>query len=122
MNIAPYSLQEAEAICKEFQHLVGSPFTSGSDTTVQCITVTPYRADDKGRFMGFYFLLNDAKEALIFAYTGSEYDVMVIATAPDRQLLHESLYSWLPGKEISTVNRIEAAIRAARGVNSNVKI
>jgi hypothetical protein len=99
MNRAPYSLQEAEKISTEFQYLNGRSFAEGMNAPIQCIAITPFDHNSKNRFIAFYFLLNDAAEALKLEHHGNQYDVMVLACSEDQTLLYEDLSVWLANND-----------------------
>ena len=71
MKKAPYTLQEAEQICNDYQYLVGQKFSPESDLTIECVTMTPFDEVNKKRFLIFYFLFNNAESALSHEYRGS---------------------------------------------------
>ena len=97
MKKAPYSLEEAEQMCKEYQHLVGQPFADSSDLIVECVTVTPFDEVNKKRFLIFYFLFNNAESALSHEYQGLLFDIIVIGRSvnDEHELLQEDLYTWI---------------------------
>ena len=92
MNL-PYSLIEAQKLCKEFQHLVGAPFEKNNGM-IQAVTVSPFDMGHKQRFFAYYLLYdNDAAKALE-EYNGSLYDVIILAGTDDGHLVNESLNAW----------------------------
>src|ERR1700744_6169652 len=97
MKKAPYTLQAAELLCKEYQYLVGRKFAATSDLTIECITVTPFDEINKKRFLIFYFLFNNAESALSHEYRGFLFDIIVIGRSQHdgHELLQEDLYVWL---------------------------
>jgi hypothetical protein len=97
MKKAPYSLAEAEKLCREYQFLVGRSFASDSDAVIECVTVTPFDEISRKRFLIFYFLFNNAQSALSHEYKGLLYDILVIARSVDdeHELLQEDLTTWL---------------------------
>ena len=109
MKQPPYSLQEAENICKEYQYLSGTSFAPGINAPIQCVAVAPFSQSGKDRFIMYYFLLNDAVEALRQEYNGLLYDVMILACSEDQKLLHENIQSWLVKNKQATVINTTAA-------------
>lgn len=97
MKKAPYTQAEAEALCKEYQNLVGRPFGRGSNLVIECVTVTPFDEMNKERFLIFYFLFNNASSALSHEYKGLLFDIIVIAHSmqDEHELLQEDLYTWV---------------------------
>jgi hypothetical protein len=97
MKKAPYSLEEAELLCKEYQHLVGQPFANDSKLVIECVTLTPFDEGNKQRFLIFYFLFNNAESALSQEYNGLLFDIIVIARSSEdeHELLQEDLYTWV---------------------------
>ncbi|MCW3122505.1 MAG: hypothetical protein JWQ38_1997 [Flavipsychrobacter sp.] len=96
MTTTPYSLSDAEKICKEFQHLTGQYFDNSRQSTIDCIAVAPFDQSNKNRFIIYYLLFDDAHIALRQDYQGLLFDVIVIAGAKDgSEMLHESIDVWL---------------------------
>ena|SRR5579872_3488236 len=97
MKKAPYSLQEAQQLCKEYQYLSGQPFEKENDFVIECVTVVPFDELSKERFLIFYFLFDNAESALAHEYKGLLFDVLVIArsTTDKHELLQEELVTWL---------------------------
>ncbi len=107
MKQPPFSLIEAQAICKEYQSLIGHRFSSDSNATIDCIAVSPFDQFNKNRFLVYYLLFDDAKIALSQDYHGLLYDVIIIAGAKgEHDMLHADIHSWLQiNKSISCYNR-----------------
>ena len=97
MKQAPYTLQEAEQLCKEYQYLVGQKFSSDSNLVIECVTITPFDEINKKRFLILYFLFNNAESALNQEYKGFLFDVIVIGRSleDEHELLQEDLAVWL---------------------------
>jgi hypothetical protein len=91
----PYSLAEAEIICREYQFLVGKQFGPDHDILVNCVVVAPFDQLNKGRFIVYYLLFDDPVAALSQDYRGLLHDVMIIASGGTHELQHESLHTWL---------------------------
>jgi hypothetical protein len=113
----PYSLQKAEQLCKEYQHLQGQCFSNDTQAAIDCIAVAPFDAENKNRFIVYYLLFDDANIALRQDYQGLLFDVIVIAGAKEGcEMLHESLDVWLAKNSIRhcqampVTNLIPAAI------------
>jgi hypothetical protein len=91
----PYSLKEAENLCNEFQHLVGTSF-QGGNSVIDSVVITPFDEASRQRFFLYYLLFdNDAKAALTQEYRGMLYDVVIIAHDIDGDMLHEDLHTWV---------------------------
>lgn len=96
MKQPPYSLADAENICKEFQHLAGQPFSSDNINSIDCVVIAPFDQVNRNRFIIYYLLFDDAQVALQQDYMGLLFDVLVIAGGKEAQELHhESIYEWL---------------------------
>jgi hypothetical protein len=96
---APYSLNEAQQICEDYQFLVGQAFDTASpiDSTIESVALAPFDQINKRRFIIFYLLFNDARSALTHEYKGLLYDILVIARSTDNEneIMQESLAVWL---------------------------
>lgn len=97
MKKAPYSLQEAEKLCQEYQFLIGKSFSSDSNAVIECVTVSPFDETSRKRFLIYYFLFNNAESALSHEYKGLLYDIIVIARSlqDEHELLQEDLNAWI---------------------------
>jgi hypothetical protein len=115
MKKAPYSLQEAEQLCKDYQYLVGQKFSSDSDLIIECVTVTPFDEANKQRFLILYFLFNNAQSALNQEYKGFLFDIIVIGRSAhdEHELLQEDLTVWL------AENKNHATVQQSQVQNSN---
>jgi len=106
MKQAPYSLNEAQKICEQYQFLVGQAFDPEMpiNSTIECVTIAPFDQINKRRFIIYYLLFNDAQSALTHEYKGLLYDILVIArsTENDNDLLQENLHVWLAKNSLST--------------------
>ncbi len=76
-NILSYD--EAVAVCRENQHVVGQLFCGEYREfgQVHAVVVAPASKLDKWAFTKYYQKFNDSVQALAF-YTGTEYDVVLI--------------------------------------------
>ncbi len=97
MKKAPYSLAEAEKLCKENQFLVGRAFATDNNAVIECVTITPFDEVSKKRFLIYYFLFNNAEHVLAHEYKGLLYDIIVIARSlkDEHELLQEDLHTWI---------------------------
>jgi hypothetical protein len=96
MKQAPYSLEEAEILCQEFQSLIGSPFESGDKAIIKNVVVSPYSNNSRKRFLMCYLLFDDARKALEYEFDGIRYDVLILAGTPgEEDLRHEALDIWI---------------------------
>lgn len=91
----PYSIQEAEKLCNDFQYLIGTQL-AGTNATITDVVITPFDENNKYRFFLYYVLLdNNSKEALNQDYKGLLFDVVIIAKTPNEDTIHQDLYTWL---------------------------
>jgi hypothetical protein len=96
MKKPPYAHQEAAQLCADFQHLVGERYCNTDDATIECVAIVPFDESNKKKFIVYYHLLNDATTALQHEYKGLLFDVMVLATYPQKcDLLYKELHVWL---------------------------
>lgn len=97
MKNAPYTLEEAQKLCAEYQHLVGKTFANGDYAIIECVTIAPFDEVSRKRFLIFYFLFDNAQSALAHEYKGMLYDVLVIARSviDEHELLQLDLLTWL---------------------------
>jgi hypothetical protein len=95
MKKAPYNFKEAVQLCTDFKHLVGERFQKDDHAMIDEIAVVPFDELNKKKFIVFYHLINDAVTALNHEYRGLLFDVMVLATYPDKcDLLYKELHDW----------------------------
>ncbi|OJW78573.1 MAG: hypothetical protein BGO69_00880 [Bacteroidetes bacterium 46-16] len=97
MKHDPLTLQEAQALCKDFQHLAGQPYAqSASWTPVISVVVTPYEDINKWIFSRYYAESRNALNALSF-YKEHQYDVLVFSasTTNPKWLTYTDLRSYL---------------------------
>lgn len=73
------TLNEANIICHEYQHIVGQLFCGEYRElgTIEAVVVAPSGKLDKWAFAKYYQRYNNANQALSF-YTGNTYDVVLI--------------------------------------------
>ena len=96
MKHPPYTLAEAQKICQEFQHLVGSLFRNKELALIDKVIVAPHGTAEKSRFLMLYLTLGDARMALHADYKGSKYTVLLISGSLEANgLEHEELHRWL---------------------------
>lgn len=96
MKKPPYSHKEAAQLCADFQHLVGERYNDTEDAMIECVAIVPFDENNKKKFIVYYHLLNDATIALNHEYKGLLFDVMVLATYPQKcDLLYKELDAWL---------------------------
>ena len=91
----PYSYNEANILCNEFQHLAGT-HCCNSGALIEAVVITPFDQLFKHRFFLFYHLFeNDATAALAHEYDGTFFDVMVIMNHEEEGYKYEDLNAWL---------------------------
>lgn len=107
MNI-PFTYEQAEEICEDFEDLIDTELVIKTDTPVRCVIdhvcIAPFSEGDKAVFMDAYALSRNPAQSLSF-YKGEEFDVLIIAANIQNE------------KEL-VVQRIEEYI-AANGVQYN---
>lgn len=116
MKKAPYSLQEAQQLCIEYQYLVGQSFEQENDFVIEAVTIVPFDELSKERFLIFYFLFNNAESALAYEYKGLLFNALVIARSAtdEHQLLQEELVIWLAeNKRLDTQDAVATKHTAA---------
>lgn len=75
---AAFTRSQANAVCKGYQHLVGTEYTGNEFTgTIECVCVAPFDDVNKYIFMEFYRDCRNAEKALEF-YLVPFFDVVVI--------------------------------------------
>lgn len=95
MKNPPYSLSEAQHICKQYKHLEGQQYGPGGGI-IDNVVIAPFDHASKKRFIIYYLLFNDADMALTHEYKGLLYDVIVISGAGnEHQLAYEDVATWL---------------------------
>ena len=84
MNLTPFTLEEAEEICEDFEDLVDTEFKIGASPVmlVENVVAAPFASADKDSFAERYFASRDRHDALSF-YAGADYDVLVITYEAD---------------------------------------
>jgi len=113
----PYSLREAEAICGELQHLVGS-FSEHMRARIENVVVSPYDQHNKQRFFMYYHLLHgDASAALQHEYKGLLFDVVVVARDEHGQYHFEDAHPVFSSCD-SRAERIRCALSSDRSTPS----
>ena len=80
MNFTPFTLEEAREIWDDFEDLKDTEFKLDSPTVflVHDVVVTPFDEEDRQKFVHAYSRTKDS-EASLTGYTGTEYDVMIVA-------------------------------------------
>lgn len=73
------TLNEAQALCREYQHIVGKLFCGEYRElgTIEAVVVSPSGKLDKWAFAKYYQRFSNWEQALSF-YTGSTFDVVLI--------------------------------------------
>ena len=82
MGPRPFTFQQATAIVKDFNHLVGKPFNDDDGVTVRNILISPFDEENKGIFVHNYQNFGSRPDALD-GYVGHFYDVLVLAKSED---------------------------------------
>jgi hypothetical protein len=75
----PLSLNEATAMCREFQHLLGHVVLGDNNDfeVIDCVTIAPYRKLDQLLFFKLYKEMKDPEKAISF-YALPQYNVIII--------------------------------------------
>ncbi len=92
MNL-PFSLQEAQNLCRDYQYLVGTPFDR-TITKIQAVIVTPFDSGFKQRFFAYYLLFDNNAALALEEYKGTLYDVVVMAETEEGYAVNETLSVW----------------------------
>ncbi len=79
MKETPLTLHEAQALCSEYQHIVGQPFCGEYRElgNVEAVVIAPSGKLNKWIFIKYYQKTGNAREALSF-YSDNEYDVVLL--------------------------------------------
>jgi hypothetical protein len=96
------TLQEAKALCNDFQHIIGRPYTeSTSWSPVISVVVAPYEDINKWIFSRYYAEGRNAMNALSF-YKEHTYDVLVFSASASnpKWLTYTDLRSYLAENKI----------------------
>lgn len=103
MLIPPFTLEQAIAICRDYQAIIGSIFEKESlgKGYIECVAVAPYEEAKQWLFAQYYKEYRDATKALSF-YKGHEYDVIIIAIPflRKRSIEYKSLMTYLTENNI----------------------
>ncbi len=114
MKHEPLTLQEAKALCSDFQHLTGKPYSqSASWTPVISVVVSPYEDINKWIFSRYYAESRNAVNSLSF-YNESRYDVLVFSASVNngKWLTYNDLRSYLIENNIPfDVNQMQHSFR-----------
>lgn len=92
MNL-PFSLQEAQSLCIEYQYLLGAPFDR-TNAKIQAVIVTPFDSGFKQRFFAYYLLFDNDAALALEEYKGSLYDVVIMAETEAGYAVNETLSAW----------------------------
>jgi len=82
MDYNPFSFEEAEEICEDFEDLIDTEFTLPSADKsavflIDAVVVCPFGEQDKLKFIEYYHRVKDAAASL-GDYNGDEYDVILL--------------------------------------------
>jgi len=97
MKNEPLTLQEAKALCNDFQYIVGKPYSqSNSWSPVIGVVVAPFEDVNKWIFSRYYAEGRNAVNSLSF-YQEHRYDVLVFSASVSNQkwLTYTDLRSFL---------------------------
>jgi len=99
MQRLPYTLNEANEVCKKLQYLIGHTFDLSEPGfgNVECIAVTPFDQINKKKFFLYYMLVGDAQLALTGEYKGLLFDICIIARSEYdcNDIKHYDIDTWL---------------------------
>ena len=114
MKHEPLTLQEAKALCNDFQHLCGKPYSQSSSwSPVISVVVAPYEDINKWIFSRYYAESRNAINALSF-YKEPKYDVLVFSASVSNEkwLTYNDLRSYLAENNIPfDVNQMQHSFR-----------
>jgi hypothetical protein len=96
MKETPLTLQEAEALCAEYQYVVGQPFCGEYRELgkVEAVVIAPAGKLNKWIFMKYYQKFNNPQQALSF-YNDNEFDVVLLGRDKLNQLTCRDLEAHL---------------------------
>ena len=79
MKETPLTLQEAQAMCSEYQHIVGQPFCGEYRElgNIEAVVVAPAGRLNKWIFIKYYQKFKDVQQAIAF-YNDNEYEVVLL--------------------------------------------
>jgi hypothetical protein len=96
------TLNEATAVCSDYQHLVGRALTTEPTdfSIIECVTIAPHDEVNKWIFANHYFQGEAPQEALGF-YACPFYDVILLARykSDNEKVLYIDLHSYLKQKQ-----------------------
>ncbi|HXS36907.1 MAG TPA: hypothetical protein VN721_09410 [Flavipsychrobacter sp.] len=105
MQRAPYTLEQATALCRNLQRIVGYAFDKNlpSISNIECVAVSPYDQTNRKMFMLYYLLSGNPLKALKEDYKGVQYDIIVIAHSvnDENDLVHYDINTWLTKNNLS---------------------
>src|SRR4051812_3870272 len=78
MSQASYTLQEAQAICEQYQYLQGKLMFPDKDWTIDCVAIAPADRLNQWLFAHFYLDFGCPVAALRF-YKYDRYDIIVLS-------------------------------------------
>jgi hypothetical protein len=80
MMHTPLSKNQASEIAEDFEDLIDTDFTVNKSLSyfIDNVLISPYNMDDKKLFVSNFHFSKDKDAALSF-YSGSEYDVILLA-------------------------------------------
>ncbi|MBA3828474.1 MAG: hypothetical protein H0X33_06020 [Taibaiella sp.] len=78
MRPKPFSFEQASTICKDFSHLLGTEYHTGSGVSIKHVAVAPFDEENKDVFIYNYKTQKKITKESLLGYSGPFYDVLVI--------------------------------------------
>jgi hypothetical protein len=102
MQRLPLTLDQAKQITQQCAPLIGRLFNSQDPTSnITDIVISPFDQANKKRFLLYYLLNNDAEKALHQEYRGLLFDVLVLGSTSEDDLVYENIESWLRQNDLT---------------------
>ena len=104
MEFIPFTLEEAEEICEDFEDLIDTEFKVGTSPLllVEDVVIAPFSEAEKNSFVESYSDTRNAEEALGL-YTGGDYDVVLITSADEA----DSTFSYIDIRTFANLRGIK---------------
>ena len=104
MELMPFTIEDAAEICEDFEDLIDTEFKIGSSPVlfIDNVCIAPFEEADKNSFVESYYQTKNIEYALS-AYTGSEYDVILITCEAD----NETNYSYIDIRKFASLRGIQ---------------
>ena len=104
MELTPFTLEEADEVCEDFEDLIDTDFKIGSSPVmyVMAVLTSPFSDAAKADFAEQYYNTKSC-DAAMGGYAGSDYDVILITCEAE----NESSYSVIGIREFAELRGIK---------------